>query len=108
MVSLFHFGGSIHEGVTWVLLTLGLTLEGATWDAESGKLVLNDGEAVHIESSQIRWVQDEEDRRGENLVTLPVYLNSDRSDVMFTVELPFEGGSAALVAMRAVCLNARG
>lgn len=86
----------------------GLILEGAGWDAEVGKLVLNDGEGVHLEASQIRWVQDDEDMRDENLVTLPVYLNSDRSDVMFTVDLPFEDSSASLVAMRAVCLNARG
>ncbi|KAF9243765.1 dynein heavy chain and region D6 of dynein motor-domain-containing protein [Melanogaster broomeanus] len=88
----------------------GLTLEGAAWDAEAGKLVLNDGEAVHLNASQIRWVQEDEDTGGHqsNLVTLPVYLNSDRSDVMFTVDLPFDGSSASLVAMRAVCLNARG
>lgn len=84
-------------------------MEGAAWDAESGKLVLNAGEAVHLNASQIRWVQEEEDGVGQsNLVTLPVYLNSDRSDVMFTVDLPFDGSSASLVAMRAVCLNARG
>ncbi|KAI9572626.1 dynein heavy chain and region D6 of dynein motor-domain-containing protein [Boletus coccyginus] len=87
----------------------GLTLEGAAWDAEAEKLVLNDGEAVHLNASQIRWVQEDEDATGQsNLVTLPVYLNSDRSDVMFTVDLPFDGSSSSLVAMRAVCLNARG
>lgn len=84
-------------------------MEGAAWDAEVGKLVLNDGEAVHLNASQIRWIQEEEeDIEQSNLVTLPVYLNSDRSDVMFTVDLPFDGSSASLVAMRAVCLNARG
>jgi len=86
----------------------GLTLEGAAWDAEAGKLVLNDGEAVHLNASQICWVQEDEDADDQsNLVTLPVYLNSDRSDVMFTVDLPFDGSSSSLVAMRAVCLNAR-
>lgn len=84
-------------------------MEGAAWDAETANLVLNDGEAVHLNASQIRWVQEEEDDVDQsNLVTLPVYLNSDRSDVMFTVDLPFDGSSASLVAMRAVCLNARG
>ncbi|KAI6045169.1 dynein heavy chain protein 1 [Pisolithus marmoratus] len=86
----------------------GLILEGASWDANTDRLVLNDGEAVHLDASQIRWVQDDEDMRDENLVSLPVYLNSDRSDVMFTVDLPFDNSSASLVAMRAVCLNARG
>lgn len=84
-------------------------MEGAAWDAETGKLVLNNGEAVHLNASQIRWVQEgEEETDQSNLVTLPVYLNSDRSDVMFTVDLSFDGSSASLVAMRAVCLNARG
>ncbi|OJA07948.1 hypothetical protein AZE42_05923 [Rhizopogon vesiculosus] len=87
----------------------GLVLEGAAWDAENEKLVLNDGQAVRLNASQIRWVQDDssnEDRPAD-LVTLPVYLNNDRSDVMFTVDLPFDGHSASLVAMRAVCLTAR-
>lgn len=84
-----------------------MTLEGAAWDADAGRLVLNDGQAVHLNASQIRWVQEDEDNE-EDMVTLPVYLNGDRSDVMFTVNLPFEDTSASLVAMRAVCLNARG
>jgi len=85
-----------------------LTLEGAAWDPDVGKLALNDGQAVHLNASQIRWVQEDEDKSEEDMVTLPVYLNGDRSDVMFTVNLPFEDTSASLVAMRAVCLNARG
>ncbi|KAG2370226.1 dynein heavy chain protein 1 [Suillus spraguei] len=88
----------------------GLILEGAAWDAENEKLVLNDGQAVRLNASQIRWVQDESDNEEEpnDLVTLPVYLNNDRSDVMFTVDLPFDKRSTSLVAMRAVCLTARG
>lgn len=41
-------------------------------------------------------------------VNLPVYLNSERSDVLFTVDLPFELGVERLVAIRAVCLTAGG
>lgn len=85
-----------------------MTLEGADWNADVGELVLNDGQAVYLNASQIRWVQEDEDSGGEDMVTLPVYLNGDRSDVMFTVDLPFENSLASLVAMRAVCLNARG
>ncbi|KAG2057179.1 hypothetical protein BDR06DRAFT_1019336 [Suillus hirtellus] len=87
----------------------GLILEGAAWDAENEKLVLNDGQAVRLNASQIRWVQDDSnEEQPADLVTLPVYLNNDRSDVMFTVDLPFDKHSASLVAMRAVCLTARG
>ncbi|KAH7104763.1 dynein heavy chain [Auriculariales sp. MPI-PUGE-AT-0066] len=85
----------------------GLTLEGAIWKADH--LVLNDGDSVRLAASQLRWVQD----RGSSSsklpqVSLPVYLNGDRSDVMFTVSLPFEGPSSSLVAMRAICLTAAG
>lgn len=98
---------TLHRNQT---MFIGLVLEGAAWDAETEKLVLNDGQAVRLNASQIRWVQDDSDsdERPADLVTLPVYLNNDRSDVMFTVDLPFDGHSASLVAMRAVCLTARG
>ncbi|KII86420.1 hypothetical protein PLICRDRAFT_290191 [Plicaturopsis crispa FD-325 SS-3] len=85
----------------------GLALEGAAWATD--RLVLNDGEAVRLNPSQIRWVQSSDDATDtNNLVNLPVYLNNDRSDVLFTVELPFDSSAGALVAMRAVCLTAGG
>jgi len=74
------------------------------------KLVLNDGEVVRLDASQIRWVQaDDPAVARDTLVNLPVYLNGDRSDVLFTVDLPFDQNAAgSLVAMRAVCLTAGG
>ncbi|KAJ7171883.1 dynein heavy chain protein 1 [Mycena crocata] len=83
----------------------GLALEGASWAVD--KLVLNDGEAVRLNPSQVRWVQAG-DVSTENMVNLPVYLNNDRSDVLFTVDLPFDNSAGPLVAMRAVCLTAGG
>jgi dynein heavy chain 1 len=85
--------------------TTGLALEGASW--LNGSLILNEGETVQLNPSQIRWVQSEESST-KNLVNLPVYLNNDRSDVLFTVDLPFDGSAHSLVAMRAVCLTASG
>ena len=79
-------------------------MEGVAW--ASDKLVLNDGETVRLGTSQLRWVQTEETT--PNRVNLPVYLNGDRSDVMFTVDLPFDVAAGALVATRAVCLTASG
>ena len=87
----------------------GLVLEGASWIND--QLVLNQGESVRLNPSQIRWVQVNEGStvaEDNQLVNLPVYLNNDRSDVLFTVDLPFEGALAALVATRAVCLTAGG
>ncbi|KAJ3856829.1 dynein heavy chain protein 1 [Lentinula lateritia] len=83
----------------------GLALEGASWVTD--KLVLNNGEVVRLNPSQIRWVQLDDITRG-NLVNLPVYLNNDRSDVMFTVDLPFDSSAGSLVATRAACLTAAG
>jgi dynein heavy chain 1 len=83
----------------------GLALEGASWATD--RLALNDGETVRLNPSQIRWVQSDESP-AYNLVNLPVYLNNDRSDVLFTVDLPFDGSTHSLVAMRAVCLTAGG
>jgi dynein heavy chain 1 len=88
-----------------MLFIIGLALEGAAWSTD--KLVLNDGEAVRLSPSQIRWVQLEEAPKGD-LVSLPVYLNNDRSDVLFTIDLPFDSTAGTLVAMRAVCLTAGG
>lgn len=73
----------------------------------SDRLELNDGAAVRLNASQIRWVQVDPSSN-ENLVNLPVYLNADRSDVLFTVDLPFDLSAGALVSTRAVCLTAGG
>lgn len=80
-------------------------LEGASWSDD--RLALNDGDAVRLNPSQLRWVQaDEANLKGT--VNLPVYLNNDRSDVLFTVDLPFDSDAGPLVATRAVCLTAGG
>ncbi|THH28428.1 hypothetical protein EUX98_g5757 [Antrodiella citrinella] len=85
----------------------GLVLEGASWATD--KLVLNDGSTVRLNPSQLRWVQaDDPSLVNSSTVTLPVYLNNDRSDVMFTVDLPFDSTAGTLVATRAVCLTAGG
>jgi len=82
----------------------GLHLEGALWSSTC--LSLNDGSSVPLGPSQIRWTQIGESVEQAAAVTLPVYLNSDRTDVLFTVELPFLDRERHLVPMRAVCLSA--
>jgi dynein heavy chain 1 len=85
----------------------GLVLQGAGWAGD--RLVLNDGDAVRLGASQLRWVQAEPGAGPlPGSVTLPVYLNDDRADVLFTVELPFGDDAGTVVAMRAVCLTASG
>ena len=96
----FHSHASFAPFLKYCLL--GLVIEGAAWSTD--KLILNNGETVRLSASQVRWVQADDSER-ENLVNLPVYLNGDRSDVLFTVDLPFESSAGALVSMRAVCLT---
>jgi len=87
----------------------GLVLEGATWVEDH--LAINNGDAMRLGGSQIRWVQTSDcPKLGESqaLVTLPVYLNNDRSDVLFTVDLPFDSAEASFSVVRAVCLTAGG
>lgn len=86
-------------------LVSGLLLEGASWTND--RMVLNHGDSVRLSSSQVRWVQID-DTPDNTLVNLPVYLNNDRSDVLFTVDLPFESAAGSLVATRGVCLTAGG
>ena len=83
-------------------------LEGASWTSDM--LTLNNGESVRLNPSQIRWVQVDESasESPSATVNLPVYLNGDRSDVLFTVDLPFDSAAGSLVATRAVCLTAGG
>ncbi|KAF8321764.1 dynein heavy chain protein 1 [Clavulina sp. PMI_390] len=91
----------------------GLVLEGASY--QENHLALNDGEPVRLSRAQVRWVQkaDENAPNGHapeesQLVNLPVYLNNERSDVLFTVDLPFASGEDRLAAIRAVCFTAGG
>ena len=94
----------------WESLTeydiVGLFIEGAMWSDD--RLQLNAGDKVRLSTSQLRWVQEAASKppAGTRMVNLPVYLNGDRSDVLFTVDMPFEGESSVLAAMRAVCLSA--
>lgn len=91
-----------------MILFLGLVLEGASWTSD--RLTLNNGETARLNPCQIRWIQIEESAHppSEATVNLPVYLNGDRSDVLFTVDLPFDSAAGSLVATRAVCLTAGG
>ncbi|QRW00298.1 cytoplasmic dynein 1 heavy chain 1 [Ceratobasidium sp. AG-Ba] len=84
----------------------GLLMEGASWI--DGRLSINSGETIKLESTSLRWVQVEQpDDSSKSHINLPVYLNEDRSDVLFTVNLPFADYSH-IFSLRAVCLTAGG
>ncbi|WWC63949.1 uncharacterized protein I303_106555 [Kwoniella dejecticola CBS 10117] len=84
----------------------GLNLQGASWTSD--QLVLNDGNSVTLGPSQIVWKRhDDSAPQKDRTVNLPVYLNGDRSDVLFSVDLPTEiqGQQQDIVAQRGVCLT---
>ncbi|WRT69144.1 uncharacterized protein IL334_006128 [Kwoniella shivajii] len=82
----------------------GLTLQGASWSSD--QLILNEGQPVSLGISQIVWQRrDQVSSKNANTVNLPVYLNGDRSDVLFSVDLNLYGGNQALAAQRGVCLT---
>jgi len=80
-----------------------LKLEGADW-TNSG-LTLNDGQPVSLGPSQLSWRKTFTLDSKSKTVNLPVYLNGDRSDVLFAVDLESTLGQDA-VAQRGVCLTA--
>jgi dynein heavy chain 1 len=81
----------------------GLKLEGADWD-DSG-LTLNDGRPVALGASQLSWRKTDTVDKQSKTVNLPVYLNGDRADVLFAVDLVSVLGQDA-VAQRGACLTA--
>ncbi|EIW66046.1 hypothetical protein TREMEDRAFT_35527 [Tremella mesenterica DSM 1558] len=81
----------------------GLKLEGAGW--KEGKLTLNDGESTSLGTCQIRWYKINTLPNLETSVNIPVYLNKERKDVLFSVDLSTTGLSQAIVAQQGVCIT---
>lgn len=77
----------------------GLKLHGARWE---DKLVLNDGQVVSLGPCELAWTKDSVDK---DTVNVPVYLNGDRGDVLFSANLAADV-SAAVVAERGLCVTA--
>ncbi|WVQ93134.1 hypothetical protein IAU59_000198 [Kwoniella sp. CBS 9459] len=88
----------------------GLVLQGASWINDY--LELNDGQSLSLGASQLTWSRRDDPSSASqiqqkgSLVNLPVYLNSDRSEVLFSVDLASRADSQAVVAQKGVCLTA--
>lgn len=84
----------------------GLKVEGATW--KTGRLELNDGQYEPLKTCQLVWRKSEPggEEKKASTVNIPVYLNPDRADVLFSVDLECGGCDQAEVAQRGVCLIA--
>ena len=67
---------------------------------------MNDGQSVPLKSSQLSWTKKDAVKMKKGTVNLPVYLNRDRSEVLFAVDLETNGAVQDEVAQRGVCLMA--
>ncbi|XP_055497118.1 cytoplasmic dynein 1 heavy chain 1 isoform X1 [Leucoraja erinacea] len=62
----------------------GLTLQGAV--CNNNKLSLSNAISTELTLTQLRWVKETYAEKKANVVTLPVYLNFTRADLIFTVD----------------------
>ncbi|KAJ2138918.1 dynein heavy chain, partial [Coemansia sp. RSA 788] len=78
----------------------GLRVEGAEW---TRGLVVNEGSASHVQVGYLSWSKTQ----SEDGVVVPVYLNGDRSLLLFEVRVPVEHSvDAQKVVQRAVAIVA--
>ncbi|KAI8967648.1 dynein heavy chain [Mycotypha africana] len=78
----------------------GMKLEGASW--ENNELRLTSEPSTKLPKSIIRWIRKDERPDKENMVELPVYLNSDRSDLLFTISVAANSEEKDRIPQRAI------
>jgi len=84
-----------------------LNLEGASWDADAGCLDIGKSDVIStvLPKSSFRWTRTKQD--SSNLIEVPMYLNRQRTSLLFTVQLPVNTDVATSVwSQRAVALIA--
>lgn len=80
-------------------------MQGAKWN--NGRLQLNDGQSETLKTCQLVWRKSDAayGSKGKR-VNLPVYLNPDRADVLFSVDLEVGEFDQSEAAQRGLCLVA--
>nr|CAG8506850.1 6173_t:CDS:10 [Entrophospora candida] len=77
------------------------TVSGAQYQNKQIQIVANP--MIKLELSQIRWVlKTEVAETNENTVNLPVYLNEDRSDLLFAVNVDAKPSEKKMIAQRGI------
>ncbi|XP_028159308.1 dynein heavy chain, cytoplasmic isoform X5 [Ostrinia furnacalis] len=74
----------------WSFSVTGLKLQGAT--VKGNRLLLTNTIMVDLPLTVLTWLRGPETSTGGQTLTLPVYLNSARSELLFTVRLPVAPG----------------
>ncbi|KAK9719430.1 dynein heavy chain [Basidiobolus ranarum] len=84
--------------------TTGLKLEGAEWDVDH--LNLSTIPSTKLQPSQIRWIKkiDISSDVRDNQVPLPVYLNGDRSDLLFTAYVNANIQQSNIISQRGIAI----
>ncbi|GAA6009794.1 hypothetical protein JCM11491_000816 [Sporobolomyces phaffii] len=82
----------------------GLVLIGADW--KSSQLSINNGENVRLAPSSLVWSPSSPSSSNAATVSVPLFLDATRSDLLLTISLPKGAADQTLLAQRAVALVA--
>lgn len=80
----------------------GLKMEGGQW--ENNEICLTSEPSSKLPKTAIRWIRKDQRKEVQNIVELPVYLNSDRTDLLFTISVPANAEEKDRIPQRAVAL----
>lgn len=91
-VTVAESGSAPESSSEWSFSVTGLKLQGAT--VKQNRLLLTNTIMVDLPTTVLTWIRGPEDASstGGQSLTLPVYLNSARSELLFTVRLPVAPG----------------
>ncbi|XP_073960540.1 dynein heavy chain, cytoplasmic-like, partial [Choristoneura fumiferana] len=92
-VTIPEAGSEAESSAEWSFQVTGLKLQGAT--VKGHRLLLTNTIMVDLPLTVLTWIRGPESTTvpsGGQSLTLPVYLNSARSELLFTVRLPIAPG----------------
>jgi len=79
------------EGADCVFVVTGLKMQGAT--CENNQLMLTSAISTDLKSTALRWIRQQPGQSlKKGMITLPVYLNSTRAELLFTIDLELAKG----------------
>lgn len=79
----------------------GLKMEGGQW--ENNEVRLTSEQSTKLPKMKLHWIKRDMQSEGDK-VALPVYLNADRSDLLFTINVPVNAEHKDRIPQRAVAV----
>ncbi|KAI9494709.1 dynein heavy chain [Zychaea mexicana] len=80
----------------------GLRTEGGRWDGTEVRLTSEP--TTKLPKTGLRWIRKDAQTSESEKVALPVYLNADRSDLLFTINVPAHADEKDRIPQRAVAI----